>query len=188
MMFSMGCHAVWRIFLLKSRLSTLISSFFLLPPVHTLRGFRMARGLLLSLDASKVTSRRVLRSNILKKLLYDPVMIALPKTDRKHQAPSRGVCSLPSSPRQPWPSFISMEAKQLFLFLLHPSTLQHQELQRKHMHCKLLNFRPSQTRAFLCTALMFIINYQKLFWSNSINPSCASLMQLFRNSLHKILN
>lgn len=83
MMFSMGCHAVWRIFLLKSRLSTLISSFFLLPPVHTFRGFKMARGLLLSLDASRVISRRVFRSNILKKLLYDPVMIALFKSRRK---------------------------------------------------------------------------------------------------------
>lgn len=74
---SLGCQAVWRIFLLKSRLSTLISSFFLLPPVDTLRGFSVARGLLLSRDASSVMSRLVLRSNILKKLLYEPVMMAL---------------------------------------------------------------------------------------------------------------
>ncbi|TNN81847.1 hypothetical protein EYF80_007976 [Liparis tanakae] len=56
---SLGCQAVWRIFLLKSRLSTLISSFFLLPPVDTLRGLSVARGLLLSRDASSVMSRRV---------------------------------------------------------------------------------------------------------------------------------
>ena len=78
-MFSRGCHAVCRILRLKSRLSTLISSFFLLPPVLTRLGFRTCRGFVFSLDASKVTSRLVLRSNILKKLLYEPVMIALHK-------------------------------------------------------------------------------------------------------------
>lgn len=36
---------------------------------HTLRGLRMALGLLFSLDASSVTSRFVFRSNIRKKLL-----------------------------------------------------------------------------------------------------------------------
>lgn len=35
----------------------------------TLRGFRIALGLLFSLDASSVTSRLVFRSNIRKKLL-----------------------------------------------------------------------------------------------------------------------
>ncbi|MEE6479528.1 hypothetical protein FKM82_012275 [Ascaphus truei] len=77
MMFSEGCQAVWRIFLLKSRLSTLISSFLLFPPTQTLRGFKIARGLLFSLEASNVTSRLVLRSNILKKLLYEPVIMTL---------------------------------------------------------------------------------------------------------------
>jgi len=35
MMFSEGCHAVCRIFLPKSRQSTLISSFFRFPPIPT---------------------------------------------------------------------------------------------------------------------------------------------------------
>lgn len=56
MMLSRGCQAVWRIFLLKSRLSTLISSFLRFPPVLTLRGFRTDRGLLFSREASRVTS------------------------------------------------------------------------------------------------------------------------------------
>ena len=87
--FSLGCQAVWSIFLLKSRLSTLISSFFRLPPVDTLRGFSVARGLLLSRDASSVMSRRVLRSNIRKKLLYDPVMMALrEKRERERERES----------------------------------------------------------------------------------------------------
>lgn len=77
MMFSVGCHAVCKIFLVKSKLSTLMSSFLRLPPTQTLRGLRMARGLLLSREASKVTSRLVLRSNIRKKLLYAPVIITL---------------------------------------------------------------------------------------------------------------
>lgn len=77
MMFSVGCHAVCKIFLVKSKLSTLMSSFLRLPPTQTLRGLRMARGLLLSREASRVTSRLVLRSNIRKKLLYAPVIITL---------------------------------------------------------------------------------------------------------------
>lgn len=77
MMFSVGCQAVCKIFLVKSKLSTLMSSFLLLPPTQTLRGLRTARGLLLSREASRVTSRFVFRSNILKKLLYAPVMITL---------------------------------------------------------------------------------------------------------------
>lgn len=44
---------------------------------RTLRGFRMALGLLFSLDASSVTSRLVFRSNIRKKLLYEPVIMTL---------------------------------------------------------------------------------------------------------------
>ena len=77
MMFSVGCHAVCKIFLVKSKLSTLMSSFLRLPPTQTLRGLRIARGLLLSRDASRVTSRLVFRSNIRKKLLYAPVIITL---------------------------------------------------------------------------------------------------------------
>lgn len=56
-----------------------MSSFLRLPPTQTLRGLRIARGLLLSRDASKVTSRLVFRSNIRKKLLYAPVIITLEK-------------------------------------------------------------------------------------------------------------
>lgn len=82
MIFSLGCQAVWSIFLLKSRLSTLISSFFRLPLAQTLRGFRTVRGLLFSRDASRVMSRFVFLSNILKKLLYDPVMTTLQKQTR----------------------------------------------------------------------------------------------------------
>lgn len=82
MMFSVGCHAVCKIFLVKSKLSTLMSSFLRLPPTQTLRGLRIARGLLLSRDASKVTSRLVLRSNIRKKLLYAPVMMTLGEKER----------------------------------------------------------------------------------------------------------
>lgn len=37
----------------------------------------MALGLLFSLDASSVTSRLVFRSNIRKKLLYEPVIMTL---------------------------------------------------------------------------------------------------------------
>ncbi|MEE6517048.1 hypothetical protein FKM82_026989 [Ascaphus truei] len=77
MMFSVGCQAVCKIFLVKSKLSTLMSSFRLLPPTHTRRGLRTARGLLLSREASRVTSRLVFRSNIRKKLLYAPVMMTL---------------------------------------------------------------------------------------------------------------
>lgn len=83
MMFSVGCHAVCKIFLVKSKLSTLMSSFLLLPPTQTLRGLRIARGLLLSRDASKVTSRLVFRSNIRKKLLYAPVIITLQRERKK---------------------------------------------------------------------------------------------------------
>lgn len=69
MMFSAGCQAVCRIFLVKSKLSTLMSSRRRLPPTHTRLGLSTALGLLLSLEASNVTSRLVFRSNIRKKLL-----------------------------------------------------------------------------------------------------------------------
>uniref|UniRef100_A0A2M3ZND8 Putative secreted peptide n=1 Tax=Anopheles braziliensis TaxID=58242 RepID=A0A2M3ZND8_9DIPT len=69
MMFSSGCQAVCRIRLLKAKQSTLISSFFRLPPVHTLRGFSTVFGLMMSRDASSVTSLFVLRSKMRKKLL-----------------------------------------------------------------------------------------------------------------------
>lgn len=49
-----GVPGLGRIFLLKAKLSTLISSFFLLTPVHTFRGFSLAQGSLFSL--SSVTS------------------------------------------------------------------------------------------------------------------------------------
>lgn len=102
--FSDGCHAVCKIFLLKSRQSTLISSFLRLPPVQTLfhikhlyerhrhtitfsrcvfesfiltlRGFKSVFGLAMSRAASNVRSRFVAQSNTLKKLLYEPVIIA----------------------------------------------------------------------------------------------------------------
>uniref|UniRef100_A0A1B0AHU6 Uncharacterized protein n=1 Tax=Glossina pallidipes TaxID=7398 RepID=A0A1B0AHU6_GLOPL len=51
--FSCGCQAVCRIFLLKSKQSTLILSFFRLPPVQTLRGFSTVFGLTKSREASK---------------------------------------------------------------------------------------------------------------------------------------
>lgn len=77
MMLSVGCHAVCRIFFLKSRLSTLISLSLLFFPTHTRRGRRTARRLQTSRLASKVTSRWLARSNIRKKLLYAPVMMTL---------------------------------------------------------------------------------------------------------------
>lgn len=43
----------------------------------------MALGLLFSLDASSVTSRFVFRSNIRKKLLYEPVMMTLMTKQRR---------------------------------------------------------------------------------------------------------
>lgn len=109
MMFSVGCHAVCKIFLVKSKLSTLMSSFLLLPPTQTLRGLRMARGLLLSREASKVTSRLVLRSNIRKKLLYAPVIITLQRDRERHTTKAlkqQPVQSLPTwldQERQVWP-------------------------------------------------------------------------------------
>ncbi|KAJ8015342.1 hypothetical protein DPEC_G00025120 [Dallia pectoralis] len=54
MMFSVGCQAVCKIFLVKSRLSTLMSSLRRFPPWQTRRGFSTARGLLLSLEASRI--------------------------------------------------------------------------------------------------------------------------------------
>lgn len=66
MMFSLGCQAVWRIFFLKSRLSTLTSVSFRFFPTHTRRGCRTARRLHISRLASRVTSRRLARSNIRK--------------------------------------------------------------------------------------------------------------------------
>ena len=91
MMFSCGCHAVCRIFLLKSKQSTPISSFLRLPPVHTLRGFSTVLGFMFSRDASSVTSRFESRSNIRKKLLYEPVITCLQhnNTDRSESMPWR---------------------------------------------------------------------------------------------------
>ena len=77
MIFSCGCQAVCRIFLLKSKQSTPISSFLRLPPVQTLRGFNTVLGFMFSRDASSVTSRLDSLSNILKKLLYEPVIMCL---------------------------------------------------------------------------------------------------------------
>lgn len=77
MMFSAGCHAMCRIFLRKSRLSTPTSPRRRRPPVYTRRVRSTARGLLLSRHASSVTPRPESRSNIRKKLLYAPVMITL---------------------------------------------------------------------------------------------------------------
>lgn len=79
MMLSVGCHAVCRIFFLKSRLSTLISFSLLFFPTQTRRGLSTARRLHTSRLASRVTSRRLARSNIRKKLLYAPVMMTLKK-------------------------------------------------------------------------------------------------------------
>lgn len=81
MIFSDGCQAMCRIFLVKSKLSTPTSPRRRLPPVYTLRVRSTARGLLLSRQASSVTPRPVSLSNILKKLLYAPVMMTL-RTDR----------------------------------------------------------------------------------------------------------
>lgn len=77
MMFSDGCQAMCRIFLVKSRLSTPTSPRRRLPPVYTRRVRSTARGLLLSRQASRVTPRPVSLSNIRKKLLYAPVMMTL---------------------------------------------------------------------------------------------------------------
>ena len=51
-----------------SRLPTLTSPF-RLPPAHTLRGCRLARGLLFTLEASSISILRVDLSNIQKELL-----------------------------------------------------------------------------------------------------------------------
>lgn len=83
MIFSCGCHAVCRIFLLKSRHSTVISSFFLLPVTATLLGFKTCFGLMDSRLASRHKSFFELRSNIWKKLLYDPVIIDLQAIEYK---------------------------------------------------------------------------------------------------------
>lgn len=77
MIFSSGCHAMCRIFFLKSRLSTPTSPRRRRPPVYTLRVLSTALGLLFSRQASSVTPRPESRSNIRKKLLYAPVMITL---------------------------------------------------------------------------------------------------------------
>uniref|UniRef100_A0A6B0U8D6 Putative secreted protein n=1 Tax=Ixodes ricinus TaxID=34613 RepID=A0A6B0U8D6_IXORI len=82
--FSCGCHAVCRILRLKSRQSTLISSFFRLPPVHTFRAFNTVRGLAISREASSVTSLLAVRSNTRKKLLYEPVMMELSVPFQQH--------------------------------------------------------------------------------------------------------
>lgn len=83
MIFSNGCHAMCRIFLVKSKLSTPTSPRRRLPPVYTLRVRSTARGLLLSRQASSVTPRPVSLSNILKKLLYAPVMMTLRRDKNK---------------------------------------------------------------------------------------------------------
>lgn len=75
--FSDGCQAMCRIFLVKSKLSTPTSPLRRLPPVYTRRVRSTARGLLLSRQASRVTPRPVSLSNIRKKLLYAPVIITL---------------------------------------------------------------------------------------------------------------
>ena len=77
MMFSVGCHVECKIFFVKSKQSTLISSFLRLAPVLTFRGFNTDRGLITLFDASSVKSRFRFRPNIRKKLLYDPVKISL---------------------------------------------------------------------------------------------------------------
>lgn len=82
MMFSDGCQAMCRIFLVKSRLSTPTSPRRRLPPVYTRRVRSTARGLLLSLHASRVTPRPVSLSNIRKKLLYAPVIMTLREEKR----------------------------------------------------------------------------------------------------------
>ncbi|TNN57759.1 hypothetical protein EYF80_032037 [Liparis tanakae] len=82
MMFSDGCQAMCRIFLVKSRLSTPTSPRRRLPPLYTRRVRSTARGLLLSRQASRVTPRPVSLSNIRKKLLYAPVMITLGRGGR----------------------------------------------------------------------------------------------------------
>lgn len=68
-MFSCGCQAVWSILWLKSKHSTVISSFFLFPVTATRRGLRICLGLLNSGDASKQISCLSLRSKMWKKLL-----------------------------------------------------------------------------------------------------------------------
>ena len=77
MMFSSGCQPVCKIFLLKSKQSTLISSFLRFPPVHTFLSLSTVRGLVISRHASRVESRLDSLSNMRKKLLYEPVMMCL---------------------------------------------------------------------------------------------------------------
>merc|ERR1712066_385878 len=70
-----------------------ISSFLRLPPVLTevsssskfiFLGFRIVLGLAISLEASYVTSCLDCRSNIRKKLLYDPVIMAVSLPFQQH--------------------------------------------------------------------------------------------------------
>lgn len=82
--FSVGCHAVCKIFLLKSKQSTVISSFLRLPWEHTFLGLRTVFGLATSREDSKVTSFFVVLSNTLKKLLYEPVIIAVSLPFQQH--------------------------------------------------------------------------------------------------------
>ncbi len=90
MIFSDGCQAMCRIFLVKSRLSTPTSPRRRLPPVYTRLVRRTARGLLLSRHASRVTPRPVSLSNIRKKLLYAPVMMTLRRGEERRGEERRG--------------------------------------------------------------------------------------------------
>ena len=76
-MLSSGCHAVCRIFLLKSKHSKVISSFFRLPEVATFFNSSACLGFAPSREASKHKSSFVSQLKMWKKLLYDPVMIDL---------------------------------------------------------------------------------------------------------------
>ena len=78
-MLSPGCHAICKIFRLKSKHSTLISSFFLLPVVVIFFCLRSCFGRIFSRDASKHNPDFNSRLNIRKKLLYDPVSTDLNK-------------------------------------------------------------------------------------------------------------
>ena len=76
-MFSSGCQALCKIFRLKSKHSTLISSFFLLPVVVTFFCFNGCFGRAFSRVASKHRPALFSRLKIRKKLLYDPVKMEL---------------------------------------------------------------------------------------------------------------
>ena len=83
-MFSSGCQALCKIFRLKSKHSTLISSFFLLPVVVTFFCFNGCFGRAFSRVASKHRPALFSRLKIRKKLLYDPVKMELKNNKLKH--------------------------------------------------------------------------------------------------------